>query len=63
MPVGFCSVMVMVLVPPAAIGEVENALRIPIACTFRLAEAAEALVTPCWVWMDPGPGPAGMVLV
>ena len=55
--------MVMVLVPPAAIGEVENALRIPIACTFRLAEAAEALVTPCWVWMDPGPGPAGMVLV
>lgn len=45
-PVGFCKVMVRVLVSPASIVAGEKAFVIPTGCTFKFADAGVLLVTP-----------------
>ena len=47
--VGFCSVMVSVVVPPAEKVAGENRFVTPICCALNRAIAAVAFVTPCWV--------------
>jgi len=48
--VGFCNVMVRVLVPPAGNVGGENALATPRTWTFTRAESGVAFVRPCCVW-------------
>jgi hypothetical protein len=47
--VGFCRVMISVVVPPAEKVEGENRFATPICCAFSRAVAAVVFVTPCWV--------------
>jgi hypothetical protein len=48
--VGFCNVMISVVVPPAEKVEGENRFAMPIACVLNRAVAAVVFVGPCWVW-------------
>jgi hypothetical protein len=48
--VGFCRVMISVVVSPTEKVEGENRFATPIACALNRALAAVAFVRPCWVW-------------
>jgi hypothetical protein len=50
--VGFCSVMINVVVPPAGNLDGENCFATPIACALNHAVAVLAFVTPCCVWSE-----------
>ena len=57
--VGFCNVMISVVVSPAENVEGENCFATPIACELNRAVAAVTFVRSCWVWS----ALAGIVLV
>jgi len=50
--VGFCRVMISVVVPPAGKVEGENRFATPISCALNRAIAAVAFVRPCCVWSE-----------
>ena len=50
--IGFCRVMISVVVPPAEKVEGENCFATPIACALNHAVAAVAFVEPCCVWSE-----------
>lgn len=57
--VGFCRVMISVVVSPAENVDGENRFATPIPCALNRATAAVAFVGPCWVWSEL----AGILLV
>lgn len=57
--VGFCRVMISMVVPPAEKVEGENRFATPISCALSRATAAVAFVRPCCVWSEL----AGILLV